>query len=133
MKTGRTRNWPGLEDRALAVALAYGLFIVLLAPTTVVAAEEAALSSALSDAEFREPERIVMMRFARAFGRLSREHDPDLIINGEADVAAERLEAELEEDGLQIDDWNAMLTAMRENDDFRNRVENLSSVYRLGE
>lgn len=119
--------------RRLASMLALALCTSLLAPITATAAEgDEELSSALSDTEFREPERVVMVRFARAFGRLSREHEPEALIHEDA-VDGEALRSELNENGLEEEHWHSMLAAMRDNEEFRNRVETLSSVYRLGQ
>lgn len=132
---GQRRESPApIAGFALALALALALSSGMFASAAAHAAEneDEELSSALADTEFREPERVVMVRFARAFGRLSRDHEPDALIHEDA-VDEEALRSELAENRLDEEHWHSMLAAMRENEAFRNRVETLSSVYRLGE
>ena len=78
--------------------------------------------------------RITMARFARAFGVLTRDTPPEELV-GEQDVEldADALRKALAESGLERRDWDELLQRMREDQDFRKRVETLSASYRLGQ
>lgn len=78
-------------------------------------------------------DRITMARFARTFGRLTRDIEPEQLIEDPDDsLASDDLRRALSESGLERRDWNDLIEKMREDEDFRDRVETLSASYRLG-
>jgi hypothetical protein len=77
--------------------------------------------------------RITMARFARSFGRLTRDIPPEQLIEDPAgSLDADALRSALSESGLERRDWDELLKRMRDDEDFRDRVETLSASYRLG-
>lgn len=81
------------------------------------------------------PDRIKSIRFARAFGRLSRNVDPETLVFGDSSDASlpdpEEVRQEVEASGLEVADWLRLLERMRDDEDFRRRIERQSRSHRL--
>lgn len=124
-----------MADRTTPITCTLLLAGLLCAPTIGLAAPS---ESANTRADLTEPEadpvnRITMARFARAFGVLTRDTAPEALLEDpDARPDDDALRRALSESGLERRDWDDLLQRMREDEDFRERVETLSASYRLG-
>jgi len=99
-------------------------------------------AGALPDPEAWEagPDRETLVRFARAYGQVSNVLDAEADIDPldeslqdpdqlPADIGRE-VERHIQDNGLDTDEWSALLARMERDEDFRTRVEMLALPYR---
>lgn len=124
-----------MADRKTPLTCTLLLAGLLCAPGVVTAAspDPATDGTTMAEPDADPVNRITMARFARAFGVLTRDTPPETLLEDpDASPSADALRKALSESGLERRDWDDLLKRMREDTDFRERVETLSASYRLG-